>query len=229
MIDHKLYHTVENFPKNYSWFKKKLANFFFYFGSTIIRKPTTHLSKKDILSLKKKIKKGDILFTGKSNTILSSLLRYPVTHTMLYIWDNTFLHAKADGIISSDFDFISDFYHSYVLWRVIHRSDHKKEIKDSIQWSKKKKWSPYNFFFSEHSSWFFCTQFIQAAYKHAHLDLWVDALEHHHILGWIFSYISPLSPKHFLEDWRIKIVDNSHNLTVWKKKNNHSVHYKIRH
>ena len=91
---------IKNFPKDYPTYKKIIAQIEFLFADFYLTNRKNLLSDADILDIRRKLKKGDIILSGNLRTIFGKLLREPVTHASIYIGKKKIIQARAiQGVI----------------------------------------------------------------------------------------------------------------------------------
>lgn len=167
-------HIIRNFPKNYPYWKKALANILFFVFGTIIHNRKNLLNKKDIRLAKSLLKRGDIILVGGLRRLSSFVIRGPVTHSMIYIGHNRVIQSVMDGV---EIDHLYEIFCEYDTMIILRATEHHlnpknyhKKIEKIIEYAKSNIGKPYNFEFKTTKKGFYCTALIYSAFKKAHID-----------------------------------------------------------
>ncbi len=200
-------HIIRNFPKNYPFWKKILANIAFFVFGTIIHHRKNLLNKKDIRQAKKILKKGDIILVGGLRRLTSLIIRGAVTHSMIYLGHNRIIHAIADGV---EIDHLYDVFCEYDTLAILRSTDHhlnpkiyRKKIEKVLEYAKSKIGKPYDFEFKAGKKEFYCTELLYFSFKKARIDTGVQ----------LTRKKLPLHPSKFINN-HFQIILLSHNLKL---------------
>lgn len=200
-------HIIRNFPKNYPYWKKVLANIVFFIIGTIIHHRKNLLNKKDIRLAKSLLKKGDIILVGGLRRLFSVVLREPVTHSMIYLGHNRVIQAVIDGVeIDHLYEIFCEYDTMIILREIEHRLNpqiYHKKIEKIIEYTKSKIGKPYDFEFKTSKKRFYCTELLYFAFQKAHLDTGLQLLRKK----------APLHPLKFINN-HFDIIFLSHNLKL---------------
>jgi uncharacterized protein YycO len=200
-------HIIRNFPKNYPYWKKALANLMFFVFGTIIHHRKNLLNKHDIKRAKRLLKQGDIILVGGLRRLSSYVIRGPVTHSMIYLGHNRVIHAVADGV---EIDHLYEIFCEYDTMMILRTVDHRlapktyhKKIKKLIEYTKSKIGKPYDFEFEPSKTKFYCTELLFYALEHAGINTGLQLVRKK----------MPLSPTQFISN-HFHIIFLSHNLKL---------------
>ena len=200
-------HIIRNFPKNYPFWKKILANIAFFVFGTIIHNRKNLLNKKDIRRAKKLLKPGDIILVGGLRRLSSLVIKGPVTHSMIYLGNNRIIHAIADGVETDHLYEIFCEYDTMIILRSVENQlnpkSYRKKIKKILAYAKSQIGKPYDFEFKLSKKEFYCTELIYFAFKKGHLDSGLQ----------IARKEMPLHPLKFVNN-HFQIIFLSHNLKL---------------
>ena len=118
------FHLIQNFPKDYPRYRKIMANTIYFFTSIIIHDRKNQLTNMNIWSVRKNMKKGDILLVGNLRNLLCKVMKCPVTHSAVFAGDHMMIISKADGVryialheIFTNYDTIVVLRHKKRTWR----------------------------------------------------------------------------------------------------------------
>ncbi len=223
------YNLINNFPKDYPTHKKITANLMFLFARIIIHKRKNLLNKTDLKKAKKSLNKGDIIIVGNFKRASSLIIRGAVTHSMLYVGGNRFIHSRAEGVQYISYHNLFTEYDTMAILRINKKTDDKKKkIKKIIECAKNQVGKPYNFTFRKNKkkedNTFICTQLINYCHKNAGYDTGLDTfskIEFNPGIKIIKKHINltnVLHPKQFIEKGNFDVVFLSHNLKFENEK-----------
>lgn len=200
-------HIIRNFPKNYPYWKKVLANIIFFVFGTIIHHRKNLLNKEDIRRAKSLLKKGDIILVGGLRRLSSFIIKGPVTHSMIYLGHNRVIQAVIDGV---EIDHLYEIFCEYDTMIILRATEHHlnpkkyhKKIEKIIEYAKSKIGKPYDFEFKTTKKGFYCTELLYFAFQKAHLDSGVQLLRKN----------APLHPLKFINN-HFNTIFLSHNLKL---------------
>ncbi len=191
------YHIIRNFPKNYPWWKKTIANLIFFFGSTIIHPRKNLLSNDDLKSAKKLLKKGDIVLVGGLRRLSSMIIHGPITHAMMYIGHRRFIHAICDGVGIDSLHKIFCEYDTMAILRP--KTTSKEKIKKAIAFALSKIGTPFDFEFKNDQKKFYCSELVNDSLKFAKIKTGLSKTN------------NQIHPKLFINS-HFKKIFHSHNL-----------------
>jgi hypothetical protein len=197
------YHFITNFPPNYPFYKKIIANLMFFFGATIIHPRQNWLTKKDLKKTAKKIKKGDVVIVGGLRRLSKIFIDDIFTHVLIYIGKRKFIHAIADGV---RVDSMHDVFCEYDSLIILRPNNYKKYKKTFIKTAIRQIGKPYNFEFTDKKNSFYCIQLINYCFQQSGLNLFKQK-----------NAKSILYPKDLLNT-DSKIIFSSHNIKISKNK-----------
>jgi hypothetical protein len=200
-------HIIRNFPKNYPYWKKVLANLAIFIFGTIIHHRKNLLNKQDIGNAKKLLNPGDIILVGGLRRLSSYVIKGPVTHSMIYLGHNHVIHAVIDGVeTDSLYEIFCEFDTMVILRTVDHLlapKTYNKKIKKLIEYAKSKIGKPYDFEFEPSKTKFYCTELLFYAFKEAGIDTGLQLVRKK----------MPLNPSQFINN-HFNTIFLSHNLKL---------------
>jgi cell wall-associated NlpC family hydrolase len=215
-------HILRNFPKNYPFYKKILANVMYFLSGIIVHPRTNKLTHSDIIKAKFKLRKGDVILAGDLKTILPSFFGEPVTHSALYLGGRKFIHSITRGVQYTSLHHILTAYDTLAILRIPRIRKRRSIIKKALTYARTQYGKPYNFDFSRGPKSFFCTELVNEAFKHAGFHTGMQSvrrqrkiikkLEEH------FTHaVDALLPGNFLKS-KFTLVFLSHNLKYTNNK-----------
>ncbi len=126
------------------------------------------LTTTEILKTYLKLRKGDILLTGNFNTPINLIVPGALTHAALYLGRGKIIHAIRTGVEYNTVKHVLKQSDTIVILRLPQNIKNKHRIiKKTIQYAKQQLGKPYENFFKEDKSHFFCTELVNEAYKYA--------------------------------------------------------------
>ena len=154
---------VAKFPENYPWYKKGAANFIYVAGNIVIHRRNNLLTEIDRINLEKVLKPGDVLTVGNLRRLYSVVIRKPVTHAILYLEKDKFIHVTGNGVEYTTMDYIFQTYDTFAVFRM--KKHDETVIRSVLNYTKNQIGKPYNFGFRNSDEKYFCTQLINEAYQ----------------------------------------------------------------
>ncbi len=218
------FHLITNFPKEYPFYKKIIANVMYFITGIVINPRKNLLTYKDMVRTKFKLRKGDIVLCGNFRELSSLFLQGPLTHATLYVGKREFIEAVGDGVRYASLYHLFTKYDTLAIMRVpLFYKGRRKIIKDAIQFALTQIGKPYNFEFSRGSRKLFCTELVNYAYQKAHYDTKLKNFGRFsgggtEIMQRVVTATRALQPVTFLEKGNFKIVFLSHNLEMKEQK-----------
>jgi len=188
---HRKQRSVHNFPKNYPWYKKVLANIIFFFASTFTSRPK-NITPSDQVTIRNIIKAGDIILVGGKKGISSMVIGGLFTHIIMYLGDNMVAHApQPDGVRTDALNKILNTYDALVIVR----PSYTKENRDgTIKYARELVGIPYDYEFTNDPEKLYCTEYIKYIFLKSGITL--D----------IFHSNAILYPKKFLESKDLEVI-----------------------
>jgi uncharacterized protein YycO len=166
------YHIIHNFPKDYPFLKKCLANVIFFCGGTVIHHRKNLLKNRDLLLATYKLKKGDIVLVGGLRRLSSMFIGKTITHSLLYIGRRRFVHSVADGVEFTNTHEVFCEYDTMAILRPKHIA--KSTIEKAVFHAEAQVGKPYDFDFRMDDKKFYCTELIDRAFLMAGFDCGVS-------------------------------------------------------
>lgn len=162
------FHVVKNFPPDYAWPKKVLANFMYFIAGFNPRPRANWLERSDLDEVEGLLELGDVLLLGNLRTVLSRFYEGPVTHSGVYSDEGMVINSMADGVGSKDLNQIFREYDTLAVLRLPQDlRDRYQIIRNSLRIAKAQVGAPYDFFFAEQDGAFFCTHFVNSLFQWA--------------------------------------------------------------
>jgi hypothetical protein len=217
------FHFIQNFPRNYPFYKRIFAHFVYFITGIIVHVRKNLLTHEDLIKARLELRKGDIVLLGNLREISSLFIKGTVTHAALYVGRKKFVHAIGDGVGYASLHHLFTEYDTLVILRLPKRIKKRRRIvKKAIAYAKEQIGKPYDYEFSKDEDKFFCTELVNAAYKHAgHITKLATVGKFHGFLEGLVKRISlapkALLPEKFLQG-NFRVVFVSHNLKVKKKR-----------
>lgn len=200
-------HIIRNFPKNYPFWKKILANLTFFVFGTIIHQRKNLLNKSDIRKAKKALRPGDIILVGGLRRLTSLIIRGPVTHSLIYLGNNRVIHAIADGV---ETDHLYEVFCEYDTMTILRSIDnrlnpktYRKKIQTTLDYAKAQLGKPYDFEFSSGKKGFYCTELLYCSFKKGNIETGLEMKKKK----------LPIHPMEFINN-NFHIIFLSHNLKL---------------
>ncbi len=162
------HHIIQNFPPEYPWWKKLLANIVFFVGGMIIYDRKNLLNNWDLLRATRKLKKGDVVLVGGLRRLTSFVIKGLVTHSLIYVGGRRFVHSVADGVEFASLQDIFCEYDTMIILRPTQRD--RDTVNKIIDCAKDQVGKPYDYEFENDDKKFYCTELIRHAYKNAGLN-----------------------------------------------------------
>jgi hypothetical protein len=204
-------HIVKNFPKNYPFWRKVLANIIFFVGRVIIRNRKNLLTPGDFKKVKKKLRKGDVALVGGLRRLSSWFISGPVTHCLLYEGNETFIHAAVDGVEEVK---LSEIFCEYDTLIILRMEDGKKSDFDKVvKFARQQLGKPYDYDFKYDTKKIYCTELLFMAFNKAGLNLEIFSPHQHLNIVTGVCNMKPIHPMKYLGG-AFKIVFNSENLKI---------------
>jgi cell wall-associated NlpC family hydrolase len=216
------YHWISNFPLNYPFYKKIIANFIYFISGIVIHQRKNLLNKKDLVRARVILRRGDILLVGNLRELSHLFITGPLTHAIIYAGNRKFIHAIADGVQYTDFHHIFTEYDTLVILRLPSgRSYRKYKINAAIKHVEAQVGKPYDFDFTNDKNKFFCTELVNHAYQHAGHDTGLKSMGRFRTIEekiekLVITATKALHPEKFIEG-NFDIVFTSHNLEMKRK------------
>jgi hypothetical protein len=215
-------HWITNFPKHYPFYKKVFANSIYFLTGIIVHARKNLLTHKDLIKVRVKLRKGDIVLLGNLRETSSFFIKGAVTHSALYLGNKELIHAVGDGVQYVSLHHIFTEYDTMVVLRLPHQIKGRSNIiRDAIKYAKTQLGKPYDFEFSKGIDKIFCTELINESFKHAghntHLRVVSRAKSFEEkIMKFISTASLALRPEQFLES-NFDVIFISHNLKLKRK------------
>ena len=216
------YKIIRNHPKNYNFFQKIIIEIIYLITVTNVRLRKNLLKHSTYLKVKTILRKGDVVILGDLKTLLSLFADGPVTHASIYIGKNKIIHAMGDGIDYMSLKQVFKEYDTMAIFRILKKTKKKKKIiRQVIKFAKKQLGKPYNYSTRDKKGKYFCTQFVNEAYKQAGYDTGVkNHYDNHKFRSEVLKIINKkgdiLQPTSFLGS-NFNLVYTSPNLKVKNK------------
>jgi len=213
------YYFIKNFPKNYPWYKKIVANIIFFITGTIIHPRKNLLTNEDIKQAKKIIKRGDIILLGNLRTALSEIINDPLTHSSIYMGGRKIIHAMgAEGVQYASYHSTFTNYDTVAVVRIPEKKRNRKEIiKKVIKYAKNQLKKPYDFEFKKGEKKFFCTKLVNNCFTDVGYDTGLSSIKKSKSKNFFSRAKNALRPIDFIKG-NFETVFLSHNLKLKNKK-----------
>ncbi len=169
------YRLLNNFPKDFSIFRKALSNLVFFILNTKTTGRLNLLTKADFVSAKEIIQKGDVILVRDSSRVFRFFSGKYFSHALLYIGEDTCIHANIDGVNTILFEKLFEEYDSLLIIRANIKGDFKETINKAIEFAKRKIGLAYNFYFEHRQDRYICTQLIESSFLESGIDLKISS------------------------------------------------------
>ncbi len=215
-------HWINNFPKNYPFYKKLFSNFIFFITGIIIHPRKNLLNHKDLIKARLLLRKGDVVLWGNLREVSSLFIKGPVTHASLYVGRRKFIEAVGDGVKYNVLHHFFTEYDTMIILRLPKTTGRrKKKIHDAIHHAQEQIGKPYDFDFTGRSNKFFCSELVNYAYKKAKHNTKLETMGHFKkkqgIMKKIITASRALHPVSFAEKGNFDVIYVSHNLGIKSK------------
>lgn len=152
---------LTNFPDDYPSYKKIFLNVVFNLAGFMLFPRKNLLSKVDIVSCKKTIKKGDIILVGNMRTVFGAVLADPITHAALAVDNKRVVHATLHGVEFKSLKEVYVYYDTIAILRIpMNVSNRGKIIKYALKVARGHLGKPYNYYYRDTKTQFFCSGFV---------------------------------------------------------------------
>jgi hypothetical protein len=150
---------VDNFPKDYPWWKRVWSNITYWISLISLRKRKNALTKSDIDTLYRNIKKWDMLLLWNFQHASGFFIEWVVTHATAYVGKWRCIHAFAYGVNYISLRSIMRTYDTYILIRPLYAEGWVELFQRQIVLHIGK---PYDFFFwaDKKNETYFCTRLL---------------------------------------------------------------------
>ncbi len=201
---------IANFPENFSWIRKILANVWYKFGSIMIHKRENNLSIQDKRNTRKEIQPGDVILTGALRRMHSLYIGSVFTHALIYLGSEICIHAVAQGVGTISLHDVLDEYDTIMILR--HKKNNKEKIKTMIEYAKQQIGKPFDFTFENDEKKLYCTELLYHAFTKGHMDMSIkENGENIHLIGRRAKEKEILHPMDLLKG-SFEVIFKSHNL-----------------
>ncbi len=208
-------HIIRNFPKNYPLWRKVGANLIFFFSIAVIRWRKNYLNQKDLRNAKHHLRRGDIVLVGGLRKLSCLIISGPLTHSLLYIGSNQFIHSVADGVEKTN---ITELFEEYDTMMILRSNTQSKEKIDmAIEFARKQIGKPFDFYFTPGREKLYCSELVYFAFEHAKVDVKIFDDKKYEDSGGLIPGIKAIHPMEYIYG-DFNIVFKSHNLEIKNKK-----------
>lgn len=183
----------------------------FFVGRTVIHDRKNFLTNADFLAAKKLLKRGDIVLVGGLRRLSSIFISGPLTHCLIFIGENNFIHSVADGVEPATFDQVFAEYDTMLILRLDHGN--KSQIDKMIAFAKKQIGKPYDYDMVHDDSKFYCSELLYFAFHHAGLNLEIFTEKEHLSIASGTLKIKRLHPMTYIGG-RFDVVFQSESLDI---------------
>ncbi len=167
-VDASLDYSVDNFPEDATVTDKVIASVIYELGEISIDYRPNQLNEEDFAAAKKNLQKGDVVLVGDFKSLSSVAIGGPVTHTMLYVDNERFIHAHAEGVEIISLDEVFDTYDTMIVVRL--RDANPTVINAAIEYAYDQLGKPYDFNFEYGAEAFYCSELVDYVYQSAGVD-----------------------------------------------------------
>ena len=112
------FHIVRNFPSEYIWPKKVLANIMYFFAAIHPQPRDNWLDSSDQEEVESLLELGDVLLLGNLRTVFSKFCEGPFTHSGVYCDNARIVNCVADGVGFKDLNQIYREYDTLAVLRL---------------------------------------------------------------------------------------------------------------
>jgi len=175
MIKSSNYHLVNNFPNNFSTFRRVLSNIAFFILTTKITGRQNRLTQEDFISAKEIAQKGDVILVGDFRRISRFFTGEFFTHSLLYAGNNKCIHANVDGVNTILFEKLFEEYDTLLIMRPKIKNNFNKTIDRVIASASNKIGLAYNFYFEHRHDRYICTQLIESSFQESGININIRA------------------------------------------------------
>jgi len=169
------YHLVNNFPDNFSIFRRALSNIAFFILTTKITRRKNFLTQEDFILAKGIIQKGDVVLVGDFRRISSLFMGKFFTHTLLYVDKKKCIHANVDGVSTILFEKLFEEYDTLLIMRPQIKHNFNQTIDNVIAFASQKIGTAYNFYFEYRQDSYVCTQLIETSFQESGVNINIGA------------------------------------------------------
>lgn len=175
------HHFVEKYPPDESIFGRIVSNVMFFVAVTLRTLRAPLLSKEDVNAARAILKPGDIILVGDGRRFISFFIPDVVTHSLLYIGDDTMVHSEADGVEKMGLDVLPTEYDSMAVIRPRITDEQRSLVTvRALELVGK----PYDFWFSEGTKALYCTEVLTESFSAVQFDV---GFSEHDSRRWIFK------------------------------------------
>lgn len=169
-------HKIRTFPNWYPWYKKLGAHITYYFSQIPLWRRKNLLTWKDISSVWKMIRHGDILLVWNFQHSSAFFIDGIVTHAIAYIWKWRCIHAYAHWVAYIWLRKVLRQYDSCIVVRPYWKNDNQKYNFHTHLIEKIGK--PYDFFFgiADEQVTYFCTRLINDSLIESHYHTGLESV-----------------------------------------------------
>ncbi|OIP80922.1 hypothetical protein COW94_01615 [Candidatus Peregrinibacteria bacterium CG22_combo_CG10-13_8_21_14_all_44_10] len=164
-VDASLEYSVDNFPEDASVKDKVIASVMYELGDIQIHDRPNYLSDEDLKAARKILQKGDVVLVGNFKALSSVAIGGPVTHTMLYVGDDKFIHSHAEGVETISMEEVFETYDTMIVVRL--RQGNSAIIDAAVEYAYSQLGKPYDFNFEEGTEAFYCSELVNFVYNEA--------------------------------------------------------------
>jgi|GEM_PF-6818669 len=159
------FNMVNNFPEDYTTKKKIKTAFMNEVGAMKITDRPSALTEEDIDVAKSHLQPGDIVLVGSLNTWSKFLFGGPMTHAMIYVGNDKFIHAVGRGVEEMSVEDACEWYDTMMIFRV---EDSEGFDSDKVvEFAKSKIGTGFDFGFEGDSERLYCTALATRALEYA--------------------------------------------------------------
>ncbi len=214
------FHLIHNFPPNYHPIKKVIANVIYFLGGIVIHDRKNLLTHKDLIIARHKIRKGDVILAANKKELSALAIDGLFTHAILAADKKHFISATGDGVGFESWHKIATHNDSLAVIRIPQKVKNRREIASkAVDFARAQLGKPYDFFFEEDETKFFCTELVNSAFHHAGYDTGLENIKPTEDLldrieeKLIKNSENILHPDEFLQS-NFEIIFLSHNLHI---------------
>lgn len=156
---------VVNFPDGTSEWEKAYINMIRNIGSVEIPNEVSGLTENDIEVAINTLVEGDVVLVGSLGHLSAVAIGGAVTHSLIYVGSNTFIHAIANGVELIHADEVFAKYDTMAITR-----PNEEFTQAAISYAYEQLGRPYDYDFNEGSDAFYCSELVASAYQNAGMD-----------------------------------------------------------